>query len=326
VHTQAVTRPTIRLLTLLEILQSCQRISGPELATRLNVNIRTLRRYVAALQDLGVPVMAEAGRNGAYSLVEGFKLPPMMFTNDEALALSIGLMAARRLGMAEGGVAIEGTAAKLQRALPTDLRAIVDALNGAITLDLPQPPGQMRDGVLLVLGLAAHARQCVRLRYCNAENIETDRDIDPYGLILRDGGWYVIGYCHMRQAQRSFRLDRVRSVQALSECFVRPDGFKPIEMMDQSLLRMPRRHQIRVFFNAIGLTAIQEELPRDSFILEPLDGGVLMHGRSNSLEWVASVLARFRCPFQVLEPDELRHVIVAMAEHLLRCARTETRA
>ncbi|UUZ65423.1 HTH domain-containing protein [Polaromonas sp. P1-6] len=93
--------PTTRVLTVLELLQTHGRLSGAELARRLEVDGRTLRRYIAKLEDLGIPVVAERGRYGCYSLVAGFKLPPMMFTDDEALALSIGLVAARSLGLAE---------------------------------------------------------------------------------------------------------------------------------------------------------------------------------------------------------------------------------
>ncbi len=91
--------PTTRVLAVLELLQARGRMTGAELAQRLEVDIRTLRRYITMLQDLGIPIVAERGRYGAYELGAGFKLPPMMFTNDEALALSIGLLAARHLGL-----------------------------------------------------------------------------------------------------------------------------------------------------------------------------------------------------------------------------------
>ena len=93
--------PTTRVLTVLELLQSHRRMTGAELAERVAVNVRTLRRYVTMLQELGIPVLAERGRYGAYELIPGFKLPPMMFTNEEALALAIGLLAVQRLGLTE---------------------------------------------------------------------------------------------------------------------------------------------------------------------------------------------------------------------------------
>src|SRR5919205_3706811 len=110
--------PTTRVLTVLELLQALPRLSGAELAERLEVDRRTVRRYVSMLQELGVPVESEAGRYGGYRLRPGYKLPPMMFTEEEALALSLGLLLSRRLGLSEAAPAIEGALAKLDRVLP----------------------------------------------------------------------------------------------------------------------------------------------------------------------------------------------------------------
>jgi len=128
--------PTTRVLAVLALLQAHGRMSGSELAQRLEVNIRTLRRYIIMLQDLGIPIEAERGRNGAYVLSAGFKLPPMMFTNEEALALTIGLISARRLHLADTDRAIESAFAKLERVMPLDLKSRVRALTETITLGL----------------------------------------------------------------------------------------------------------------------------------------------------------------------------------------------
>ncbi len=115
--------PTTRVLTILELLQSRQQLSGPELAERLEVNTRTVRRYITMLQDLGIPVEAERGRHGSYRLRPGFKLPPLMFTEDEALALTLGLLAARGLGLTAAAPAVEGALAKIERVV--DIYGIV---------------------------------------------------------------------------------------------------------------------------------------------------------------------------------------------------------
>src|SRR5258708_17038041 len=114
--------PTTRVLAVLALLQSHERLTGADLAQRLEVNIRTLRRYITILQELGIPIAAERGRTGSYELTAGYKLPPMMFTNDEALALSIGLLTARYLGLAETVRAIERAQAKLEQVLRLDLQ------------------------------------------------------------------------------------------------------------------------------------------------------------------------------------------------------------
>src|SRR5512134_1252927 len=127
--------PTTRVLAVLELLQSRSRMTGAELAQRLEVDIRTLRRYITMLQDLGIPIFAERGRNGAYELSPGFKLPPMMFTNEEALALTVGLISARRLNLPDTDRAVESAIAKLERVMPLDLKSRVRALTETITLD-----------------------------------------------------------------------------------------------------------------------------------------------------------------------------------------------
>src|SRR5258706_11385112 len=127
--------PTTRVLAVLALLQAHGRMSGAELAQRLEVNIRTLRRYIIMLQDLGIPIEAERGRNGAYILSAGFKLPPMMFTNEEALALTVGLISARHLNLAETDRAIVNAVPKLELVIPLDLKSRVRAMNGTVTHD-----------------------------------------------------------------------------------------------------------------------------------------------------------------------------------------------
>src|ERR1051326_4214191 len=127
-----MSHPTTRVLTVLELLQSRSRMSGAELAERLDVDPRTVRRYVSTLQELGVPVESEAGRYGGYRLTPGYKLPPMMFNEEEALALILGLLAARRAGLLGEAPAVEGALSKIDRVLPDRLRGRVQALQGAL--------------------------------------------------------------------------------------------------------------------------------------------------------------------------------------------------
>src|SRR5436305_3091893 len=124
--------PTTRVLTILEMLQSHVSMSGPELAERLEVNTRTVRRYITMLQDLGIPVEAERGRYGAYRLRPGFKLPPLIFTEDEALALTLSLLLARQSGLATTAPAVAGVLAKVERVLPATTRARVQAVEQTV--------------------------------------------------------------------------------------------------------------------------------------------------------------------------------------------------
>ena len=130
-----VYRPTARVLTVLELLQSHGRMSGPELARRLEVNVRTVRDYIEMLADLGIPVEAERGRNGAYRLRPGYKLPPLIFTEDEALMLTLSLLIARQNGLAQTSPAFEGVLAKIERVLPASTRERVQAVGQTVVFE-----------------------------------------------------------------------------------------------------------------------------------------------------------------------------------------------
>ena len=297
--------PTTRVLAVLELLQARGRMTGAELARRLEVNIRTLRRYVTMLQDLGVPLVAERGRNGAYRLGAGFKLPPMMFTNEEALALAIGLLAARRLGLAEAPDSVESARAKLERVLPAALRDRVLALSETITLGHEQPPANSSGGVLMTMSVGAQSRRRVRLRYRSGRGEETERELDPYGLVYYRQHWYAVGKCHLRRGMRSFRLDRVAAVDLTDMTFDRPTLFDALSYVAQGIATVPRRFAFEVLLKASPARAT-EEISADLGILEPRGDGVLLRGTVNDIDWLARELARLPFDFVVLGPQQLR--------------------
>src|SRR5262249_24111851 len=132
--------PTSRLLTVLELLQSYKQISGTEIARRLEVDKRTVRRYIVMLQDMGIPIEAERGPSGAYQLARGYKLPPLMFTDDEAIALTLSLLAIRELRFPINGVAVEGALAKTERVMPEKLFQQARALQEAIIFNVSAIP------------------------------------------------------------------------------------------------------------------------------------------------------------------------------------------
>src|SRR4051794_26076008 len=158
-----VYRPTARVLTVLELLQAQGRMTGAALAERLEVNIRTVRDYVQTLQDLGIPVEAERGRYGAYRLRPGYKLPPLIFTEDEALALTLSLLLARQTGLATAAPAFEGVLAKVERVLPAATRERIQAVEQTIIFknsSLQATPSLL---AVVVLSTAIHTEHSVRL-------------------------------------------------------------------------------------------------------------------------------------------------------------------
>lgn len=315
-----MSRPTTRLLTVLELLQTHGRMPGSELARRLEVDQRTVRRYITMLEDLGVPVTAERGRDGAYLLVSGFKLPPMMFTDDEALALSVGLIAARGLGLAGAVPSVASAQAKLERVMPASVKRRVRAIDETVALDLHQPTTPRDNTALTILSAAAQRQQRVHLVYISAPSEHTERDFDPYAVAYRGGRWYVVGMCHLRRGLRSFRLDRVAQLWPLEMSFERPLGFDALSYLTRSLATLPRAFTIEVLLMT-DLSTARRSLFAAAGVLESTDGGVLLRSQADDLGWFARELSRLPFAFKIRTPASLRKEVCAHATRLLRNAK-----
>jgi len=308
--------PATRVLAVLELLQSHGRMSGAELARRLEVDGRTLRRYISVLEELGIPITSERGRHGAYLLVAGFKLPPLMFSDDEVLALSVGLLAARSLGLAEGGPAVASAQAKLERVMPANLKSRVRAVDETVALDLTHPAPVSDNRALAVLSAAAQAQRRVHMSYVSSKGEESERDFDPYGLLYRQGKWYVGGHCHLRQGLRSFRLDRVQEVRQLETLFKRPQDFDAGEHLDFSIATLPRSIPVEVLLKTDIQTAMLE-LGENIGLYEACDAGVLFKTRTDGIDWFARQLSRLSFEFEIRAPAALTTALRAHATRIL---------
>ncbi len=268
---------------------------------------------------MGIPITAERGRDGAYLLVSGFKLPPMMFTDDEALALSVGLLAARGLGLAEAAPAVASAQAKLERVMPATLKRRVRAVDETVSIDLARPTAPGDNAALVALSAAAQDSRRVHMKYRAAQSGESERDFDPYGLAYRGGCWYAVGWCHLRAGVRSFRLDRIQEVRALATGFSRPAGFDALGHLAFSVATLPRRHAVEVLLRT-DLRTAQRELFGAIGILEPVGDGVLLRGQCDELEWFARELARLPFAFEIRHPPALRDALRVRAEALSKLA------
>ncbi|SFV17251.1 helix-turn-helix transcriptional regulator [Pseudoduganella namucuonensis] len=310
--------PTTRVLAVLELLQTHGRLSGADMAARLEVDGRTLRRYIVMLEQIGIPIMSERGRHGGYALMPGFKLPPMMFTDDEALALSLGLLAARGLGLAEAAPAVASAQAKLERIMPAGLKQRVGAIDETVRLDLARATAAPRDNAALVtLSAAAQARRRVHLRYRAPGGGDSERGFDPYGLAFREGCWYAVGHCHLRRELRTFRLDRIVSAAPLPHGFSRPEGFDALAHLRTSFAAMPRAHATTVLLKT-DLATAQRYLMDAIGLFEQTGEGVLLHNQSDELDWFARELARLPFEFHIIGPESLRAELAAVAARLAR--------
>ena len=312
---------------MLELLQARGRMAGPELARRLEVGERTVRRYVAMLQEMGVPVEAERGRYGAYTLRPGFKLPPMMFTDEEALALALGLLSARRLGLSGAAPAVEGALAKLERVMPDALRERVRTFEETVVPAAVAPSRLPAGGIVVTLSAAVREGRRVRMRYRSGLSEETEREVDPYAVVQGEVYWYALGHCHLRGGRRLFRLDRVLAVEPLGQTFERPPGLETPERVLEALADMREdRWSVEVLLETTPDEA-REQLPTMGVSLEAVPGapgGVLMRSSTSDLGWMARVLSGLSFPFVVRDPPELREALRRHAEEVATlAARTE---
>lgn len=315
--------PTTRVLTVLELLQSHPSITGAEIARRLEVDVRTARRYVAMLEELGIPVTAERGRFGGYRLVPGYKLPPLMLNEEEALAITLGLQASRRLGLASQAPAVESALAKVERVLPEQIRDRVLAVEETLIWDTKERIGHGPDsGVILTLSSAARERRRVSLRYRSRDGEETERTIDPYGLVCQRGQWYATGHCHLREGMRLFRLDRVLGAELLDESFVRPVGFDVLKSVLTSLGSVPKELQLDILLKTT-LERARWHISARVAVLEEVEGGVLLRGYTDNPDWIACLLAGLGCDFEIRKPVELVAALRRVSERLIECSNGE---
>ena len=241
-------RPTARVLSLLELLQSGGVRTVAELAERLEVDERTVRRYVDHLLDLDVPVESVRGRYGGYRLAAGYRMPPLMLSDDEALAVMLGLVAGRRTGLVTtAGTASETAAAKIRRVLPQRLARRLDAVLGSLAFTAPPGEAPAPDtGVLLSIADAVHHHRPISIRYTAADGRRSERTLHPYGLVSHSGRWYVTGADPGIGEDRTFRLDRITDARTLPGSFEPPAGFDPAQHVLSGLARTPYRHEVTV--------------------------------------------------------------------------------
>ncbi len=319
--------PTTRVLAVLEILQARRQVSGAELAEALAVDRRSVRRYIALLEEMGIPITTTQGRHGGYQLVAGFKMPPLLFSDDEALALSVGLLAAKGLGLAGEAAgsdtrafgALASAQAKLERVMPAALQKRVQAVDETVTLELSRPAALLPHGILALLSTATQEGRRTHLKYRTPTGEDSERDFDPYGLVYRGGRWYAVGHCHLRRGLRSFRLDRMLALEARDAGFEKPADFDALDYLRQSVATIARQHSIEVLLDT-DLATAQRELFSAFGVLEWKGKQVLLRSQADDLNWFARELARLPFDFSVVKPAALRRELIKESKRLATLA------
>ncbi|GAB4519210.1 MAG: YafY family protein [Anaerolineae bacterium] len=308
--------PTTRLLTILELLQSHHHMSGSQLASRLEISKRTVRRYIVVLQDMGIPIEAERGPEGAYYLGRSYKLPPLMFNNAEAIALVLGLLVIHAFELPVEIAAIEGALAKIERVMPETLLEQVRALQSAITFSASPPPVTLQPGFVSRLSVAVKKGQRVFLHYLAFSGEESARPFDPYGLVYHMGYWYTAGYCHLRKDVRTFRIDRIVAIEELDQAFERPSDFNVLQRVLITLATMPGAYTVEIVLQG-KMEQVRQVLSPTAGTLEETEAGIIWRRKAYELDWIAHVLLRFDFPITIRQPAELRERMQQLAEKAL---------
>jgi predicted DNA-binding transcriptional regulator YafY len=297
-----------RTLRLLSLLQSRRFWPGAELARRLQVSPRTLRRDIDRLRELGYPIQARRGAEGGYQLAAGTALPPLLVTDDEAVALVIGLQAAAQsavAGIAESSVR---ALAKVVQVMPAGLRRRAEALG---TMTVPASWGRAAQaavdpGILTTVALACRDSERLRFSYTAADGRPTSRHVEPHRLVLLGRRWYLVGYDLGRHDWRSFRLDRLTA----------PGGtgarFRPRELPAADAATFVRAgldsvmagYHVEVLVQAPA-AAVRERIGQWVAVEAVDDSRCRVRMTVDSLDWAAMALGAAGADFHVVTPPEL---------------------
>ena len=308
--------PSMRVLTVLELLQTHGQLSGGDLAARLEVSVRTVQRYVARLQDLGIPVASSRGPGGSYRLQPGFRLPPLMFGTEEAFAVALGLDALVFLGLSETAPAAAGVKAKLARVLPETVSGQVAALQSVLELERPAWVVGADIALLTRLASAVQARKRVCLGYRKKGDAVSVREVEPYGLMQHSGRWFLGGFCLLRRSLRLFRVDRIDTAVVLKETFERPADFEMAAFLRDSIAFAPAPWEVSVWLDAPPETVRRRIGARA--VLEPEGGGTRLRCGVTDLDEFAVTLLYLGCGLEVTEPPELIRAFQTLAERAQR--------
>jgi predicted DNA-binding transcriptional regulator YafY len=315
-----VAETTGRVLQLLGLLQSRRVWSGDDLASRLGVTVRSVRRDVERLRDLGYPVHASRGHGGGYQLGAGAALPPLLLDPDEAVAVAVSLRLAAGGTVAGVGEAALRALSKLDQVLPSRLRSQVGAVHDATITLTREPPESVEPDVLMTLARACRDREHVTAEYTDRAGRATRRRLEPYQLVTTGRRWYLMGFDRDRDDWRSLRLDRMADVRAVGSTFTPRDAPDAAAYVRRSISAAPYRYVARVRYFAPYDVVAQHFSPGSATVeADGADACVVTAGGDDA-ERIAIYLAMVGIDFEVLDPPEVTEAVGAVAERLRRAA------
>jgi predicted DNA-binding transcriptional regulator YafY len=316
-----MTETSSRLLTLLSLLQGRRDWPGGELAARLEVSGRTVRRDVERLRALGYPVESLTGPAGGYRLRAGTAMPPLLLDDDEAIAIAVGLRTAARASV----TGIEETSVralvKLEQVLPAHLRRRVRALQSA-TMTLPAGGPTVDPQSLTTIAAACRDCETVRFAYRGRDGTASRREVEPHSLVNLGRRWYLVAWDRGRRDWRTFRVDRLSGPAATGVRFAPRElpAKDAAAYVSQSLSAAPNRYEARVMLHAPA-EAIRKRVPPYWGTIEPIDDHRCEYRTGDDdLDWLAVRVAMLGVDFDVHEPPELAEHLRLLARRLARAA------
>lgn len=306
-----MTDPTQRVLSLLGLLQSRPVWTGPELASRLGVTTRSIRRDIERLRALGYPVNATQGAGGGYQLGAGQALPPLLLDDEEAIATAVSLRLAAGGTVAGASEAAVRTLAKLDQVLPARLRSKVRALNDSIST-LEDGRVTVDGEALMTLARACRDAVCAEFGYLDRDSAPSRRRVEPYQLVATGRRWYLLAWDLDRDDWRTFRLDRVRN-PALTTWRFRPrEHPDPTAYVQQAVTSSPYQHQARILLH-VPATVARERIPATVGAVEEVDAeSCLLSTGADSLYSLALHVGLLDYDFEVLSPAELTDIVATL--------------
>ncbi len=304
-----------RLITLLMLLQRQPNQKAADLAEELGVSVRSIHRYIAMLDEMGIPIYSERGPYGGFSLVRGYKMPPLVFSPQEAVAVYLGTGLVEQMWGQLYREAAHGALAKLDNVLPEEQRQEVSwARRSLLATCLHRIDPQRLTPHLEKLRFAIHEGKRIRMMYRSQGQPEPlQRKIDPYALVHRGGWWYSVGYCHLRQTLRTFRVDRIIDLAVLDEMFQTPPDFDLRAYLEAE--PQPQVN-VRLRFVPEGAGIALDNGPYWDTFEEQADGSVLVTFAVPDLNWAASIVLSYGGWAVVVEPPELRDIVREWAAHI----------
>ncbi|MGK5685333.1 helix-turn-helix transcriptional regulator [Actinoplanes sp. URMC 104] len=307
--------PTARALRTLEILQTRPGITADQLAGLLGVTERAARRYVGILREAGIPVEAVRGPYGGYRLGRGARLPPVVFTEEQALALVMAVLDGQPAAI-DGDDLVGSALGKVIRALPESVGRQAAALRAYASAAPDRRAARVDPAVTSVVVAAVADRRRIEVTYRGESGGQWDAEVDPWAVVVRFGRWYLLCHSHRAGAIRTYRLDRIRGVRQCPQRFTPPEGLDPVAALEENL-GAGWEFRTRVVFHAPHERVAPWVRPPMGRLEPDGDDRCVLTGTTGNpamyaAEWLAAIPVRFT----VEEGPELRAAVAEVAERL----------